>query len=84
MQGVRDMQVRSLVGQVTLGCYRECFWWHTMHMWAINDVALALPSDNNTVPGAQHTEQVHTTLHQAHMARVNVDYAHAALLNRDI
>ena len=36
------------------------------------------------VPAARHTKQLQTTLRQAHVARVNRDYAQTAILNKDI
>ena len=74
----------ELVDNTTLGCYREREWWHTLHAWTVNDTAPALPTAGNANPGAQHAKQLQTTLRQAHIARINKDFARSAVLNRDI
>ena len=74
----------EIIDPEELGCYRERSWWHTVHKWCLNDTAPALPSTRNTVPGAQHTKQLHTTLRPAHIARVNRHFARAAVLSRDV
>ena len=74
----------ELVDNHDLACYRERHWWHTTQQWAINDTAPALPSGTGASPAAQHTKQLQATLRQAHVARINKDYAHAAILNKDI
>ena len=67
-----------------LACYGERSRLHTVQNWCLNDTAPALPSTPTTVPRAQHTKQLQTTLRQAHIARVNRDYANIAILNRDV
>ena len=74
----------EIVDSEELGCYRERSWWHTVQKWCLNDTAPALPSAGHAKPGAQHTKQLQTTLRQAHIARVNRDFARAAILNRDM
>ena len=74
----------ELVDSSELACYRERDWWHTIHKHSINDAAPALPSSGQPIPGAQHTKQLQTTLHRAHIARTNRDYAQTAVLNKDI
>ena len=74
----------ELVDSQQLACYRERSWWHRVEKWAVNDTAPALPSDTSHVPAAQHTKQLQTTLRQAHIARINRDYAQAAILNKDL
>ena len=74
----------ELVDNTTLGCYREREWWHTLHAWTVNDTAPALPTAGNATPGAQHAKQLQTTLRQAHIARINKDFARSAVPNRDI
>ena len=65
----------DLVESEELGCYRERSWWHTVQKWALNDITPALPLTDTKVPGAQHTKRLQTTPRQAHIAKVNRDYA---------
>ena len=75
----------ELPNSVELACYRERACWHTVQKWDLNDVAPALPNATSSKPpGAQHTKPLQTTLRQAHVARVNRDYARAAMLQKDI
>ena len=72
----------ELVDKTALGCYREREWWHTFQAWTINDTAPTLPTFGSTPRG--NAKQLQTTLHQAHIARVNKEFARAAVLSRDL
>ena len=74
----------ELVDSQQLACYGERSSWHRVQKWAADDTAPALPSNTAAVPAAQHTKQLQTTLCQAQIGCVNRDYAHAAILNKDV
>ena len=71
----------ELVDCTEPACYRERSWWHTVYKWAVNDTVPALPSVGKPPRSPVH-KTLQTTLRQAHIARINRNYAQAAILTK--